>query len=116
MSPDWRDLRKLAGDLFDDAQRLGAWALASSGPNLHEVTPYLGFGTTRRVLVHGRAMRARNIGPARENDNLIVNLINTYKRADSDADRLRPARSIRLGWRACDFDDFRRRVNVNVAL
>jgi phosphatidate phosphatase APP1 len=85
MSPDWRDLRKLAGDLFDDAQRLGAWALASSGPNLHEVTPYLGFGTTRRVLVHGRAMRARNIGPARENDNLIVNLINTYKRADSDA-------------------------------
>jgi phosphatidate phosphatase APP1 len=85
MSPDWRDLRKLAGDLLDDAQRLGAWALASSGPTLYEVTPYLGFGTTRRILVHGRAMRAKGIGPAGENDNLLVNLINTYKRADSDA-------------------------------
>ena len=85
MSPDWRDLRKLAGDLLGDAQRLGTWALASTGPNLLEVTPYLGFGTRRRVLVHGRAMRAKGIAPAGENDNLIVNLINTYKRADRDA-------------------------------
>jgi phosphatidate phosphatase APP1 len=85
MSPDWGDLRKVAGSLFEDAQRLGVWALAGSGPALHEVVPYRGFGTTSRVLVQGRAMQAKNLGPAGEHDNLLINLINTYKRVDSDS-------------------------------
>ncbi len=85
MSPDWRDLRKVAGSLLDDAQRLGMWALAGSGPALYEVAPYRGYGTTSRVLVQGRAMEANGLGPAGEQDNMLVNLINTYKRVDSDA-------------------------------
>lgn len=85
MSPDWRDLRKLAGDFLDDAQRLGMWAIAGSGPSPNEIVPYLGFGSASRVLVHGRAMRAKSIGPAADDDNVLVNLINTYKRVDSDA-------------------------------
>lgn len=83
--PDWRDLRKLAGEFLDDAQRLGMWAIAGSGPAPHEIVPYLGLGSPSRVLVHGRAMQAKNIGPAGEDDNVVVNLINTYKRVDSDA-------------------------------
>jgi phosphatidate phosphatase APP1 len=85
VSPDWRDLRKVAGSLFEDAQRLGLWAIAGSGPALHEVTPYRGFGTPSRVLVQGRAMQAKELGPAGEHDNILINLINTYKRVDSDA-------------------------------
>ena len=96
MSPDWRDLRKVAGSLFEDAQRLGVWALAGSGPALHEIVPYRGFGTPSRVLVQGRAMQAKDLGPAGEHDNMLVNLINTYKRIDSDA--LSRARvSVRVG-------------------
>jgi phosphatidate phosphatase APP1 len=96
VSPDWRDLGKIAGSLFEDAQRLGVWALAGSGPALHEITPYRGFGTASRVLVQGRAMQAKDLGPASEHDNMLINLINTYKRVDSDA--LAHARvRIRLG-------------------
>jgi phosphatidate phosphatase APP1 len=85
MSPDWRDLRKVAGSLLEDAQRLGLWAIAGTGPALHEIAPYRGFGTPSRVLVQGRAMQANGLGPAGEHDNMLVNLINTYKRVDSDA-------------------------------
>ncbi|HEY4303147.1 MAG TPA: phosphatase domain-containing protein [Gemmatimonadaceae bacterium] len=85
MSPSWRDLGKIAGSFVEDAQRLGVWALAGSGPSLHEIAPYRGFGTTSRVLVQGRAMRARDLAPAGEHDNIVVNLINTYKRVDSNA-------------------------------
>jgi phosphatidate phosphatase APP1 len=85
MSPDWRDLRKIAGDLIGDAQRIGMWALAGSGPAPHEIAAYQGFGTASRVLVQGRAMRATGVGPATEHDSLLVNLVNTYRRIDSDA-------------------------------
>lgn len=85
MSPDWRDLRKIAGEFLDDAQRVGMWALAGSGPKPHEIVPYRGLGTPSRVLVQGRAMQAKGIDPAGEHDNLLVNLVNTYKRIDSDA-------------------------------
>jgi phosphatidate phosphatase APP1 len=96
VSPDWRDLRKIAGSLVDDAQRLGLWALVGSGPSLHEVVPYRGFGTRSRVLVQGRAMQAKDLGPAGEHDSMLINLINTYKRVDSDA--LGHARvTVRLG-------------------
>jgi len=96
MSPDWRDLRNIAGSFLDDAQRIGMWALAGSGPKLHEVVPYRGYGTTSRVLVQGRAMQANGLGPAGEHDNMLVNLINTYKRVDSDA--LRNARvQVKIG-------------------
>jgi len=96
MIPDWRDLRNIAGSFLEDAQRLGMWAIAGSGPPLYEVVPYRGYGTTWRVLVQGRAMQANGIGPAGEHDNMLVNLINTYKRVDSDA--LKHARvSVRIG-------------------
>lgn len=96
MSPSWNDWRKIVGDLADDAQRLGMWALAGSGARLHEVAPYRGFGTASRVLVQGRAMRANGLGPASEHDNLLINLVNTYKRVDTDG--LAHARvNVRLG-------------------
>jgi phosphatidate phosphatase APP1 len=96
MSPDWRDLRNIAGSFLDDAQRIGMWALAGSGPALHEIAPYRGYGTPTRVLVQARAMQANGLGPAGEHDNVLVNLINTYKRVDSDG--LRRARvQVRVG-------------------
>jgi phosphatidate phosphatase APP1 len=106
VSPDWRDLRKVAGSLFEDAQRLGLWAIAGSGPALHEVTPYRGFGTPSRVLVQGRAMQAKELGPAGEHDNILINLINTYKRVDSDAlARARVSVSLGMAEREIVTDD-----------
>ena len=70
--------------------------IAGSGPALHEVVPYRGFGTTSRVLVQGRAMQAKDLGPAGEHDNMLINLINTYKRVDSDALQ-HAACSVRIG-------------------
>src|ERR1041384_7400202 len=71
-------------DFIDDAQRLAMWAVAGSGPAPYEIVPYRGFGTATRVLVLGRAIQSKEIDPAREHDSTLINLINTYKRIDSD--------------------------------
>jgi phosphatidate phosphatase APP1 len=81
----WRDdISKLAGEFIGDAQRLGTWALAGGGPALYDIAAYRGYGTSSRVLVQGRVIRSKDIGPAGEHDSLLINLVNTYKRIDSD--------------------------------
>jgi phosphatidate phosphatase APP1 len=80
VTADWRDrLGNLAGEVFDEAQRLGLRLLAG-GPQAYEIHAYRGFGTHQRVLVQGRALEARDVGPSRDSDSAIGNLINTYKR------------------------------------
>jgi phosphatidate phosphatase APP1 len=84
MSLDWKDLRKIAGELIDDAGRVGMRALASIGAAPHEIVPYRGFGNASRILVHGRAVASTGVGPAGANDGLMTNLVNTLRRLDSD--------------------------------
>jgi phosphatidate phosphatase APP1 len=81
----WRDdIGKLAGEFLGDAQRIGEWALSRTGPGLYDIVPYRGYGTSTRVLVQGRAIKARNIGIPGEHDTMLANLYNTFKRMDSD--------------------------------
>ncbi len=94
--PSWSILRSL----LDDAQRLGLSVLAG-GDASHEIVPYRGFGTSSRVLVHGRAVRSSGVGPSRAHDTMFANLLNTYRRIDSEP--LRRARiAVRVAGIRCE--------------
>ena len=70
----------MAGEVLDEAQRVGARILAGTGPQPYEIHGYRGYGNHQRVLVQGRALEARDIAPSRDIDSAIGNLINSYKR------------------------------------
>jgi phosphatidate phosphatase APP1 len=80
VTPDWRDrLGSLAGEVFGDVEELGKRILAG-GPQFNEIEGYRGFGNRQRVLVQGRALQSRDIGPSRDSDTTVGNLFNSYKR------------------------------------
>jgi phosphatidate phosphatase APP1 len=81
----WRArLGRIASDLRSEIERAGASLGLTDDDRPYEITPYRGYGTRSRVLVHGRVIEARNIAAATETDSIWRNLINTYKRIDSD--------------------------------
>jgi phosphatidate phosphatase APP1 len=49
-----------------------------------ELLAYRGYGNATRAHVYGRALEARNVGPSADADSWFRNLLNTYRRADSD--------------------------------
>ena len=84
-SPGWRErLGRIAGELRAEVERAGKSIGIGDDDRSYEITPYRGYGTRSRVLVHGRVIEARNIAAATETDSLWRNLVNTYKRIDSD--------------------------------
>ena len=81
----WRArLGQIASDLRGEIERAGQSLGITDDDRPYEITPYRGYGTRSRVLVHGRVIEARNIASAAATDSLWRNLINTYKRIDSD--------------------------------
>jgi phosphatidate phosphatase APP1 len=50
----------------------------------HHVVPYRGYGNARSVLVHGRALQDEQIGSPKADDPAWRNLLNTYKRVETD--------------------------------
>ncbi len=83
--PDWGDrLRKLADGLIAGGELAGKWALNGTGPRLHELVPYIGYGNDRRVLVQGRAVEERDISASSPDDSYWRNLLNTYRRIERD--------------------------------
>jgi phosphatidate phosphatase APP1 len=50
----------------------------------HEVVGYRGFGNATRAWVYGRVIERRAFGASSETDSTLLNLLNTYRRADSD--------------------------------
>jgi phosphatidate phosphatase APP1 len=94
----WRArLGRIASDLRSEIERAGQSLGITDDDRPYEITPYRGYGTRSRVLVHGRVIEARNLGSATEKDSLWRNLINTYKRIDSD-----PLGGARVGIRVAD--------------
>src|SRR5215212_8065985 len=81
----WRErLGRFASELRAEIERAGKSVGIGDDDRPYEIAPYRGYGTTSRVLVHGRVIESRTIAPATETDTLWRNLINTYKRIDSD--------------------------------
>jgi len=50
----------------------------------HEIVGYRGYGNASRAWVYGRVIERRDFGAAADTDSTLVNLLNTYRRADSD--------------------------------
>lgn len=48
------------------------------------IRTYRGFGTSQRIFLKGRVLEDKGIPPADDNDSLWDNLVNTFKRFDSD--------------------------------
>jgi len=81
----WRErLGRLASDLRSEIERAGQSLGITDDDRPYEIMPYRGYGTRSRVLVHGRVIESRGIGSATATDSLWRNLINTYKRIDSN--------------------------------
>lgn len=84
-SPSWRDrLGRIAGELRAEIECAGQSIGLTDDDRPYEITPYRGYGTASRVLVHGRVIESRKIAAATASDSLWRNLVNTYKRMDSD--------------------------------
>lgn len=82
---DWSDemlyiLRKL-GKSAGSAARLIKSAL-DDDPN--EVLCYRGFASASRAWIYGRVIEKREFGASTDGDSTLRNLLNTYRRADSD--------------------------------
>jgi phosphatidate phosphatase APP1 len=88
--PDWRrDLSQLASGLRSElevhlraARDLVAARLESDAP--YSIDAYRGYGTRERVVVRGRALRAPGLSPADAADPAWRNLLNMYRRIESD--------------------------------
>ena len=84
-SSSWRArLGRIAAEVKAEVERAGKSIGIGDDDRPYEITPYRGYGSRTRVLVHGRVIEARNIAAASDADSLWRNLVNTYKRLDSD--------------------------------
>jgi phosphatidate phosphatase APP1 len=84
-SSSWRErLGRIAAEVKAEVERAGKSIGIGDDDRPYEITPYRGYGTRTRVLVHGRVIEARSIAAATEADSLWRNFVNTYKRIDSD--------------------------------
>ena len=52
--------------------------------DVHDVLCYRGFGGSTRSWIYGRVVEKRDIGASTDGDSTLRNLLNTYRRADSD--------------------------------
>ena len=57
-------------------------SVLDDGP--HGIFTYRGYGTAQSAYVHGRAVERRKAGASGEHDSTLANLVNTYRRVDSD--------------------------------
>jgi phosphatidate phosphatase APP1 len=57
-------------------------ALRGNAP--YEIVPYRGHGTAQRLYIHGRVLQSVQIAPAAKADSTWRNLLNTWKRLESD--------------------------------
>ena len=84
-SSGWRArLGRIAGEVLAEVERAGKSIGIGDDDRPFEIMPYRGYGTRSRVLVHGRVIESRDIAAPTERDSLWRNLVNTYKRIDSD--------------------------------
>ena len=80
------------GDLSSFTRALGSrvrgaarqLARRVTGSSPYEIVPYRGHGSADRIYVHGRVLESEEIAPAAEADSTWTNLLNTWRRLESD--------------------------------
>ena len=83
---DWKKvLMQITSDAegkFDELRYRLHYALG--GPGKIKIVPYRGYGTPQRFYLKGRVLEDKNIPEGEENDRLWENILNMYKRMESD--------------------------------
>lgn len=83
---DWRQvLASMAGNVekhFDALKSHLTDRLGGQDPI--KIVPYRGYGTRRQLYLKGRVLKGQTVTPAADNDSLWRNLVNTYRRLESD--------------------------------
>ena len=83
-NPGWIDrVRRIASEFRDELERTGH-ALGIGETQPYGIVAYRGFSHGTRALVHGRALEAEDLTPATATDSTWQNLLNTFKRFDSE--------------------------------
>ena len=81
---DWLgEFDSLLGELDRNVQGAVRAVRSAFDDGPFEVLAYRGFGNTHSAHVYGRAQEHRGVGPSSAADSTLVNLRNTYRRADS---------------------------------
>jgi phosphatidate phosphatase APP1 len=82
----WRQIfQTLAADAeqhFDDLKKRLFERLHCDDPI--QIVPYIGYGTPQRLILKGRVLEDNGITSAEENDTIWANLLNMYRRFESD--------------------------------
>jgi phosphatidate phosphatase APP1 len=80
----WRDrIRHIASEFRNELQRTGhAFGVGEQQP--YGIVAYRGYSHGTRALVHGRALECEDITPATATDSTWLNLLNTFRRFDSE--------------------------------
>ncbi|MFN2399917.1 MAG: App1 family protein [Gemmatimonadaceae bacterium] len=82
---DWAaDVSSLLGELGKDLKSAARAVRSVFDDDPFEVLAYRGYGNGIRAHVYGRALQKLVIGPSTDADSTLRNLLNTYRRADSD--------------------------------
>jgi phosphatidate phosphatase APP1 len=83
---DWKKvLNHIVNDAethYDNLKYQLKYALGGPGPV--KIVPYRGFGTHQKIFLKGRVLEEKNISPASEDASLWNNLVDTFKRMESD--------------------------------
>jgi phosphatidate phosphatase APP1 len=83
---DWKDdlsgFTRALGSRVRGAARHLARKVGGTSP--YEIVPYRGHGSDERLYIHGRVLQSESIGPAADADSTWRNLLNTWKRLESD--------------------------------
>jgi phosphatidate phosphatase APP1 len=81
----WLDgLDSVFGDIRKGLTGAARVVRSALGDDPFEVVVYRGYGNNGRIYVHGRALEVRNVSASTDADSTFRNLLNTYRRAESD--------------------------------
>ena len=82
---DWSEelayIMKKAGKTAGSAARA---VRSAFDDDAHEILCYRGFGSPSRTWIYGRVVQKRHVGASTDGDSTLRNLLNTYRRIDSD--------------------------------
>ena len=78
-----------ANRLIHNLERIFDWIKYRVGPRINGmgpimIVPYLGFGSSEFIELRGRVIEDKGIAPSKDTDHIINNLLNMYKRFESD--------------------------------
>ena len=82
----WRKrILQFASDIDEKLDGIRAIIKQRLGSNDQlQIVPYRSYGTFNRIYVKGRVLEDKGINKATDEDGILVNLVNMYKRFESD--------------------------------